>query len=203
MPSDRANQRGGSYGSGLFLGSGRTQMAYGSKVFPGSILITGIAFRSANWAPASSDIERLTIRLSTYSGTQATFNIASLALNRGSDDQVVFDGSMLFRANPVSIIGGPAPFDAFVQFSEPFMYDPARGYLLVDYNTFHAGGDLIGDFHSHGDAEAGWEAVTGAFSSGGPGSYVTQFQFSNVPEPSITALALLGLCLTMASSRKA
>jgi hypothetical protein len=202
VPEDRADQRGTSYGTSPFNGSGRSQLVYGSRNFPGPILITGMSFRNTAFYSTSSQIERLTIRLSTYSGTMASFNLAAMDLNRGPDDRVAFDGSMLFRSSGVTGAGVPPPFQLVVQYSDPFAYDPARGDLLIDYTTFNARGDILADYHHTGDARIGWVAESGMFASGGPGSFVTQFSFSQIPEPGVSALSIAGLAMIMRRHRR-
>jgi hypothetical protein len=164
---------------------GEYQQIYTSTVFSGPISISSIAFATA--VGSVSITENFTLSLSTTSSTIAAPS-SSYAANKGSDFTQVFSGSRTFATL------GNGTFDFVIPIT-PFVYDPAKGNLLLDVNISSSTGNVV-------TFEATSDAVTSrVYNSGGSGTptintdygLVTTFSSatSSVPEPGIFALILI------------
>jgi len=96
-PNDRANVNGNDLFIGGF-GSGGADynVVYTSANFSSSVIITGLAFRLDEGSLNQSFdavIPRLTLQLSTYSGTYAAFGFGAV----GTDVRIVYDGSVTWH----------------------------------------------------------------------------------------------------------
>src|ERR1051326_7933190 len=83
-PNGQAAEAGNTSVSTGFRTPATYQMDYGAKNFPGPVLITGLAFRTdegQNGISSEAQIPRLTIQMTTYSGTYASFNSNSYLAN--------------------------------------------------------------------------------------------------------------------------
>jgi hypothetical protein len=190
------NDREALSGNGLTIAGFRSpntyQNVYGAGNFSQPIEITAIAFRQNEASGGLSFdvvIPRVQIRISTYSGTFASFNQNQFAYddNKGTDDMVAFDGSVHWTTTDLPG-SGPNLFDLKILFSRPFVYDPSRGALLVNFSTggnFTSG--LAADSHGHNDPNIGW------FGGNELGSLVTQFDVIPIPEPSTAALLIASI----------
>jgi hypothetical protein len=190
------------------LSSMRYQQVYASSQFSGPILITGMDFRvAALFSGFSSTLSSIQIDLSTTSAAVDHLD-ETFSNNVGSDDTVVFAKGALALSGSA---GGPAgvakAFDVHIGFSTPFIYDPAKGNLLLDVRNFDGGssGPLDSD-QSNTDSVSrlvadGVNETKGLTDSSG---LVTQFDFDTVatPEPSSIAFGALGL-LAIAAVRRA
>jgi hypothetical protein len=189
VPAAQATQVGNDFILGPFLSPGSIDSVYGSKNFSGPVMINGVAFRleeaSLNQS-YNTVIPRVTIRLSTFSGTYNSYLVGpGYAGNKGPDDTTVFDASVHWITTDLP--SGPNPFDLKVQFSKPFIYDPSSGSLLMDFATSGSFTGIPGvDSQGHGDATLGW------YGNKSLGNLVTQFDVSSVPEPSTIWLVLGG-----------
>jgi len=99
----------------------------------GPEFITQIAFRpdAINGSAFMATISNIQINLSTTSkapdGLETTF-----ANNVGSDDTVVFSGSLMLFSNNTVLPGGTKAFDIAIDLTTPFLYDRGAGNLLLD-----------------------------------------------------------------------
>lgn len=173
------------------------QQVYDAASFGTSpIEIVGIAFRGDETVGDASGSYTATIGLSTTSsavdGLSTTF-----ASNTGADALTVFNGivTIATTAGP-----GPRPFDFVINLTKPFVYDPARGNLLLDVVPegttvgpfgvgFFDASFTLGDDTSRllGDPTA----LVGFADTGG---LVTKFITAPaVPEPTTGMLVALGL----------
>jgi PEP-CTERM motif len=185
----------------------RVQQIYASSFFPGAELIDGCSFRAyPGAAPSfffgnSVDISDAVIQLSTTADESGSLPSATFADNLGSDAKTVFSGALDLATAATGT--GPQPFDYTVSFSQPFMYDPADGNLLLDvtipsgatvsgqgfgFLTFDTVNTIDDGIYSVVNISDG-EAASGTLSTAGA---ITAFSVSSaaVPEPS-TWLAML------------
>jgi hypothetical protein len=150
-----------------------------------------------------SDIQ---INLSTTAlgpdGLSATF-----AGNVGADDTVVYRrGALTLSSAGAGPPGGPRDFDITVALTTPFLYDPARGNLLLDVRLF-GGSGMVPALDAHFVNDDAVSRVLGGVNgaTGGRDSLglVTQFRFAApqqaVPEP--MTLLLLGTGLAGVAAR--
>jgi PEP-CTERM motif len=205
-----------------FYGSSgsRVQQIYDSSFFPGDELINGFSFRAfPGAAPSlffgnSVDISDVVIRLSTTAaGANESRSLpsATFADNLESDVTTVFSGALHLTTAATGT--GPQPFDYTVSFSQPFMYDPADGNLLLDV-TIPSGATVSGPgfgfltFDTVNTIDDGIYSVVN-ISDGGAASgtlstagAITAFSVSSaaVPEPStwmmmVTGFGILGAAM--------
>lgn len=197
-PNDRATQPGNAFLLEGFGTPAEWQSVYGAKNFSGPVLIDGLAFRvDENSAGRSFDvvIPRMTVQASTYAGNFASFDPLNYNKNKGIDNVTVFDASLHWAATdgPDS---GVNSFDIKLAFSKPFLYDPAKGGLLIDFApTGPYAGGIIPDAHVHGDSSIGWLG-------GSLGNIVTEFSVISVPEPSSIILVTIGALQLLLLKRK-
>jgi hypothetical protein len=126
-----------------FPGSGgaRTQQVYESQLFnnfSGARLITGFDLRAFSGAAPSIffgnsvSVSQLEIRLSTTQrGDEGNELSTQFNQNLGADLTSVFSGALTLRtaANGAT----PNPFDYSINFTNPFLYDPSLGNLLIEF----------------------------------------------------------------------
>jgi PEP-CTERM motif len=205
-----------------FYGSSgsRVQQIYDSSFFPGDELINGFSFRAfPGAAPSlffgnSVDISDVVIRLSTTAtgaNESGSLPSATFADNLESDVTTVFSGALHLATAATGT--GPQPFDYTVSFSQPFMYDPADGNLLLDV-TIPSGATVSGPgfgfltFDTVNTIDDGIYSVVnisdGGAASGTPSTAgaITAFSVSSaaVPEPStwmmmVTGFGILGAAM--------
>jgi hypothetical protein len=108
-------------------------------LFPGAELINGFSFRAYPGAAPSSffgnsvDISDVVIKLSTTAAgadESGSLPSATFADNLESDATTVFSGALDLATAATGT--GPQPFDYTDSFSQPFLYNPADGNLLLD-----------------------------------------------------------------------
>ena len=98
---------------------------YNASAFPGTISITGLAFFHTQYDNGSDALNTGTydIYLSTTSKSVGGLDTSSVAANQGSDNALVFSGSL-----PSSVAFG----DSFtLNLLSSFTYDPSLGNLLM------------------------------------------------------------------------
>src|SRR4051812_19051372 len=182
-PNDRATQSGNTFVSAGFDSPTTFQMVYGSKSFSAPVMITSLAFRLDETKLGLSFeavIPNLTIQLSTYPGTLASFNRFSYLANMGADNKTVYDSSVHWTTTDLAG-SGPNPFDLQLSFTQPFIYDPSMGALLMNFTatgTLSSGVSV--DAHAS-DSATGWIATADGI---GGAIIVTRFDITPIPEPS-------------------
>src|SRR6185437_1485696 len=115
------------------------QQIYDSSFFPGAELINGFSFRAFPGAAPSAffgnsvNISDAVIQLSTTAAgadESGSLPSATFADNMGNDAKTVFSGALHLATAATGT--GPQPFDYTVNFSQPFLYNPIDGNLLLD-----------------------------------------------------------------------
>lgn len=181
----------------------RFQQVYAASEFASlsrPLKITQIAFRpDAEMGSAfSSTLSDIQINLSTTS--KAPDNLSTtFAENVGSDDTVVFNrGSLPVSSADTGPSAGPKNFDIIINFTNPFIYNPSVGNLLLDIRKFSSDtttafdgafipGDSVSVVFAVGDA-----SLATANQPANTFGLATQFTATPVPEPS-EALGVLAL----------
>ena len=194
--------------SDFSLNSQRYQQVYNASIFSslpaGGVIITGIAFRvdDGTGKSFSSTLSDIQLDLSTTSAGESTLS-STFANNVGANDTIVYARGALSLSGTVG--SSPNPFNVIITFSQPFLYNPATGNLLLDVRNY--GGGLTTQFDS---TELAGDGIGRAVTYQGSGvnsatatfvdaqGLVTEFIYQTVPEPSTLALAgLSGLSLLL------
>lgn len=161
------------FGSGTFTSPVRTQLAYGSEHFSSSgLFITELRFRPDYYygRAFTSTVSQIQIRLSTSARDPDQLS-RTFAENVGRDETVVFDGSLPLASAFAGPATGPKDFDIVIPLSQPFLYGPALGALLVDIRNFSGSGASLLSGQGRADDHAaricgGVYAVTGSEDQG-------------------------------------
>ena len=126
-------------GSGTLANAGyRNQQVYDSNQFPlGQIRIRELRFRpdSVYGQAFGTTIQNIQINMSTT--THSSDALSSVyAENVGPDDAVVVSGAISVSSSFTGPTDGPKDFDIVVRLSQPFLYNPAAGNLLIDVRNY-------------------------------------------------------------------
>ena len=208
VPNAQTNTPGNAVDNVAGGTGGRQQEVFGRGQFQvgGPLLINQFAFRSApGTGPVNLTAAFVVVHLSTSAfapnnGNGNTLITSTFANNLGSDNTLVY-------SKPVALsspgCAGPSacPFDLVFPLTTPFLYDPTKGFLLMDL--------LAADFTGSGslDAESFFFPPGGSVASvfGIPGNgntvgtvetdgTIIQFGYTlATPEPATAALMLSGL----------
>lgn len=208
VPPGLANVEGNSSSSDLFTTSSRQMVqVYSASEFglsPGSSgLVTSVAFRldgataqsySAFWPSA-------TVYLSTTTRSPDSLSPV-ISDNVGADAMQVFGGTFLIRATNVSLF--PRFFEVQMPLNTPFWYDPSKGNLAMHILTTTGPASLLFDAQ-----DTLGDGMGRVFGPSGPNSgtvdslgFVTRFGITEVPEPQVVSLSLLGIALFWAFSSR-
>lgn len=121
----------------IYVGPIRYQQVYGSSAFSrlptGGAYLTGIFFRGDCTSRESIAVTNLQCNLSTTAVNPDAMN-ARFADNIGLDDVKVFESARAAFTN----FGDPCPAgpsSSAMQLDVPFLYDPAKGNLLMDLRS--------------------------------------------------------------------
>ena len=175
-----------------------------SRFAAGGEMINSIAFRAhAPGIPFSAFVPQLQVRLSTTQknpdGLSSTF-----ADNVGPDDAQVFSGPLAVSVNNSSSASAVNTFDIVIQFTTPFLYNPANGNLLVEIRNLQGGfeappldqemdatgasGDSVSRVFNYGDANAAATGQSGSTAENDTVGLVTEFgtAANGAPSPSPT-----------------
>ena len=125
-----------------FRDAARVQQVYNASEFStGPILIRGFYWRPCadpTYAfPFQTILTNFQVNVSTTSA-QADQLSATFADNSGPDEAVVFQGKLRISSRNKPGPGNTRQFDIFVRFKQLFLYDPAKGNLLVDIQNFQS-----------------------------------------------------------------
>ena len=127
------------FGSATFSDAGhRSQQVYGSAEFPAHpILIHELRFRpdSVHGGAFTTTVANIQINLSTTQRVPDALS-ATFADNVGADDTIVHQGPLTISSRFTGPSGGPKDFDIIVPLSRPYLYDPAKGNLVIDTRNF-------------------------------------------------------------------
>jgi hypothetical protein len=124
-------------GSSLLRDVIRLQHLHVAQQFPPyPIKIRELRFRpSAVYGePFDVVIPDFRVRMSTTERGPRTLK-ARFAANVGDDDTLVFRGPLHASSQFTGPAGGPKDFDIVIRLTKPFIYDPSRGNLLLDYRN--------------------------------------------------------------------
>lgn len=215
VPNSNANMEGNSSASDVMVASSfRLQMVFDGSEFaflssaPGvTNALSTISFRIDG---TSSDNV-----LSLFDGGSVTLSVTPrgpddlspiFADNVGANPMTVFTGALQFGRGYVPG-ANPQPFAISIIATSPFYYSPAQGNLLLD--IIAGGGHVL--FPGSLDAQlATGDGISRVFASSEIAAsgtadtlgLVTRFNFVVIPEPSPTALAMLGTGMVLLIIRK-
>lgn len=169
-----------SYPFNYSSGAGHYQQSYDASQFPGPRVITEIAFRyigDATYAAGAVDF-KLTL---AYCATSWNALGSTYANNIGTGATVVHDGIWNFAA----FSGDPAtpnPFTVRLPLTNPFVYDPGAGDLLMDMEIRSSASSSSGGAFERADVNLGvWRVYsndgnpTGATGTVGSNGLITEF----------------------------
>jgi hypothetical protein len=181
----------------------RWQQVYSSAAFssfgqgPGQITSMGYNINASGGTVYSVQVN-LSTTTKAVDGLSTTFS-----QNVGADDMMVLGASTLYWT------GNPAGYDGTINFTTPFVYNPAAGNLLVDLRVYRSG-TAIGSFedlHAFATSRPGdWvsSVLTGDVNATAGGTTTlgldTLFTYTPVPEPKV-GLLVLGLCVVIGCGR--
>ncbi len=193
------------WGSNTGPGTGaRYQQVYASEEFPGPVEILALAWRpDAGFGSAGTvGYNPVEIRLSTTARGPLDLD-STFASNVGDDETEVFSGPVSLTSSFTGPAAGPKDFDAVLVLDTPFVYDPARGNLLLEISRSTLNGGDILQFWDAGSSDAigrafhdtDASALVAEFVDPGFGT-VTKFL---VPEPAgaLSGLAALSAVATV------
>jgi hypothetical protein len=143
------------FGSGFLRAANyRSQSVYGAVNFPSDIglVITELRFRPDYFygRAFTATISNIQINLSTTLRNPESLS-STFANNVGTDDTVVFSGSLTVSSQFIGPPTGPKEFDIVVPLTTPFLYNPAAGHLLLEVRNFsgsdasHLSGRSVGN----------------------------------------------------------
>jgi hypothetical protein len=124
-----------------FVSALRIQTVYGSNQFPAyPILISELRWRPniSVGGPLTDNIPNIQFNLSTTLTNVDHLN-SNFAKNSGTNDTMVFSGPLVLLTSFVTLSNGTKAFDISVPLQTPFVYDSAKGNLLVDVRNFSGG----------------------------------------------------------------
>ncbi len=160
----------------------------------GPALLTRFAWRPDS-IPNASGPRTVTLRI--YASTTSR-SVAGLSMtfadNVGTNSTLVFDGTLIWTTQNLPGPGNTRQFDMVFPFTTPFLYDPADGNLLLDFQQYGEGSAITYDRTS--DTSLTRQIVNTVSSNAptaefDPGSQVvTQFTFE--PPPLVTIRASQG-----------
>jgi hypothetical protein len=196
VPGGLTNTEGNSFSGDLFVnGIAHLQQVYSASEFAFLGAPTGrvdaISFRLDGETGQSFAGVWPSVSVFVSTTTRSPDSLsAAFSDNIGADVIRVFGGGLVISAMDSS---QPQPFAVRIPFQTPFLYDPARGNLVIDIlalgtrnlsldaqMTF---GDGVGRVFANPDALSGTVDTLGL---------VTRFDITPIPEPSTVALLLVG-----------
>lgn len=204
----------------VFLGAGTLtghfQQVYASDAFgtSGPLSITELRFRPRMANAFSISLSNVGVSLATTPIAPGGLS-GTMASNLGGGASAVYSGALALSSLGTS--GTPAnDFDVVVGLQTPFVYDPANGNLLLDWQSLGTvatdGGFVNFDalYTEGGDPFSGMLAPNAGDSLGSTlaGGLVTQFEANSVveggviPEPTGFLLFACGSLLVLAPRRR-
>ena len=170
----------------------------------GPSLLTQFAWRpDQTLGQSGPKFVTLQIYASTTSRSVAGLS-TTFADNLGTNNTLVFDGTLTWTTANLPGPGNTRQFDIVFPLTTPFLYDPAAGNLLLDFQLSADDGSSI-TF----DRVSGNEFTRQAAAPGSPNATTAQFfvdsqvtQFNFVPEPTVAVNVLFGLGLLIATRQR-
>jgi hypothetical protein len=194
------------------IASLEAQDIWDSSQFPaGDLLISSLAFRlKPGTGSINSTITSFDLHMSTTTATTSTMS-TTFATNRGADYTLVGSGGAgtLWSSPGCSAASITCPFDITFTLGTPFLYDPSKGNLLIDFEFFGYVGTGTGvfdveNFSAPGHAVSELISKTAGLATGSLeySDSITQLGYTPVPEPASFALMLGGLGVLAAIRRR-
>jgi len=161
------------------------------RALSGPSLLTRFAWRPDS-IPNASGPRRATLRI--YASTTSR-SVAGLSMtfadNAGTNNTLVFDGTLTWTTQNLPGAGNTRQFDIIFPFTTPFLYGPADGNLLLDFQQYAEGSAITIDRTS--DTSLTRQVVNTASSNAPTAQFygtfqnVTQFTFEPPPQVTIRA----------------
>jgi hypothetical protein len=144
----------------------RVQNVYGTNLLPPNpIVIKVLRFRRDASTPPFSDVTISNLQINLSTTPRSPDNLSAVfADNVGTNDMVVFQGTIAV-SSPTSASTGAAPFEILIPLTNPFLFDPAQGNLLIDVRN--KSGSTVGYIDG---ANASDDHASRAFNLGNPDS---------------------------------
>ena len=145
VPNNAATVQTGSGIEDTFLKVERIQTVYGASQFPSyPILITELRWRPSTLTGGSltDAVSNIQIDLSTTSAHADSLDF-TYAHNVGFDVTTVFNGPATVATSFTTLTNGTKAFDISIPLQRPFLYDPAKGNLLIDVRNFFGGSTFL------------------------------------------------------------
>jgi hypothetical protein len=121
-------------------GSMRYQQVYAAGEFAaldGPQYLTTIAFRADDAYGSAFTATTLDIRVDLSTTPHGADNLSpTFADNIGPDRRTVFDGLLTLSSSATRLTSGARLFDVLLTLTDPFLFDPARGNLLLDIRSY-------------------------------------------------------------------
>lgn len=121
-------------------GSMRLQQVYEAgeiAALPGPQYLTTIAFRADGAHGNGFAAVTLDLRIDLSTTLLDADNLSpTFTENIGPDRHTVFEGAITLSSSATALAGGAKVFDIMLALADPFLFDPARGNLLLDIRSY-------------------------------------------------------------------
>jgi hypothetical protein len=191
-----------------FSGDLRSQQVYSSGFFPTLSLpgqlfqIDSIAFRLASDGSfgfiTEATFDRVEVLISSSTGP---FTL-DLEQNHGLNRQVVYDDALTLSG---SVPPGTTPslFDLNINFTSPFLYNPAAGALVIEIRKYGFDGmPTLGAAEIPGVIFYFQDGPQRPIQTSGNLGLETQISYQVVPEPSAVILGILGFVVVLGLAKR-
>lgn len=171
VPNYATNSQVANAAEGIFAVISRHQIVYDGSQFPQyPIVISRIQWRPDVYMAGpitNAVITNIQINLSTT--TNAVDHLSSVfSENTGTNDTVVFSGTLTLSTSLSTLSNGTTAFDINVPLQVPFIFDSSKGNLLLDVRNFTGASQNIYD----NSTSSGSDAVSRVFSTFNPNATV-------------------------------
>ena len=156
VPNYAASNQPANSPEAIFKNVLREQTVYRASEFPGyPIIISDLRWRpdSSVGGSVTTTISNLQVSLSTTTNGPDLLSLI-FAQNFGPDNTVVFSGVMTVTSSFTTLANGTKAFDIDLPLQTPFLFDPSKGNLLIDWRNFSGcSANLLDNGEpNHGDA---------------------------------------------------
>jgi hypothetical protein len=156
VPNYATNSQVPNAGEGLFNVISRHQIVYEASQFPSyPIVISQIQWRPDIFTEkpiTNTTITNIQINLSTTTN-RADHLSPIFSENTGTNDIVVFSGTLVLNTSLSTLSNGTTAFDMNVPLQAPFFFDPSKGNLLLDVRDFTGASESIYDNGTSGSSD--------------------------------------------------
>jgi hypothetical protein len=155
----------------------------------GPSFLTRFAWRP-DTIPGPSGPRSLTLRIYASTTHRSVAGLSTtFAENRGTNNTLVFDGTLLWTTANLPGPGNTRQFDIVFPFTTPFLYDPAAGNLVLEMQ-FSANGEAMRSDTVTGNSVVNKVVNTGSSTAATGAIGVPQvIQFTFAPPPLVTIRA--------------